>query len=147
MVKLSLGDKAGCKWKALLTMSARWLSSRVKLCFPADASRLCWTTSRLFCSHTALLRASSIWNQHTASKRRYPPSPDCIYDDKKISNLVPVALGMFDLPLFPNFTDARWSTSLNLEAQQQNCKHNLHPEMEKESMITVWQNKTISFWI
>lgn len=77
-------------------------------------------------------------------KKAIPSLPRLHLWRQQISNLVLIALGMFDFPLFPNFTDAWWSTSWNLEAQQQNCKQNLHPEMEKESMITVWQTKTIS---
>lgn len=48
---------------------------------------------------------------------------------------------MFDFPLFPHFTLRWWSISLNLEAQKQHCKQNVHPEMEKESTVKVCQNK------
>lgn len=60
--------KLQCKWNDPLTMSARWLSSRVKRCFPAEASRLCRSTSRVFRSHVALLNTISVWNKRTASK-------------------------------------------------------------------------------
>lgn len=42
------------------TMSDRWLSPIVKLCFPAEASRLCRTTSCRFFSHTALWNRISV---------------------------------------------------------------------------------------
>lgn len=39
------------------TMSARWFSPSVKLCFPAEASWLCLNTNCMFFSHTALLKS------------------------------------------------------------------------------------------
>lgn len=65
---LSDASKPKHKWDDLLTMSARWLSSRVKPCFPAEASRLCRSTSRTLCSHAALLWTISVWSRHTDSK-------------------------------------------------------------------------------
>lgn len=50
-------------WVKSLTMSARWFSPSVKLCFPSEASWLCLSTSCMFFSHTALLRAISVWNK------------------------------------------------------------------------------------
>lgn len=47
----------------VLTRSDRWLSPIVKLCFPAEASRLCWTTECRFLSHTALRKRSSVWKR------------------------------------------------------------------------------------
>lgn len=49
------------------TMSARWLSPIVKLCFPAEASWLCFSTNCMFFSHTVLLKATSVWNKNTIS--------------------------------------------------------------------------------
>lgn len=49
------------------TRSDRWLSPIVKLCFPAEASWLCWITDRRFLSHTALRKKISVWEQMPGS--------------------------------------------------------------------------------
>lgn len=115
------------------TMSARWFSPSVKLCFPAEASWLCLNTKCTFFSHTALLKSISVWN--TNPRCLIQTLPEYVVTKTKClfkSYLIIINFSMFGFPLFPQFVHSRRRTGEDHEGQKQHSTQSVHTEKEGE---------------
>lgn len=108
----------------VLTRSDRWLSPIVKLCFPAEASRLCWTTECRFLSHTALRKRFSVCKPEAdwLVRSGWICSQGCSQ-----SYLVVVALAVLDFPLLPHFAQCRRRAAADQTVQKHHHTQNVHP--------------------
>lgn len=115
------------------TMSARWFSPSVKLCFPAEASWLCLNTKCRFFSHTALLKSISVWN--TNLRCLIQTLPEYVVTKTKClfkSYLIIINFSMFGFPLFPQFVHSGRRTGEDHEGQKQHSTQSVHTEKEGE---------------
>lgn len=120
------------------TMSARWFSPRVKLCFPAEASWLCLSNNSRFFSHTVLLKFSSVWNGDIVHVCTFVQEMYWILTFFCLSNsyLIVISFAILSSPVVPQSVCGRWRAAEGHSCQEQNCTQpDMHPRRNKQTNI------------